>query len=46
MEPTSVYLDGETLELLDEFMKKQRVEVSRSAVLRAAVYEFCNKGEK
>lgn len=45
MEPTSIYIDGETLEQIDTYMKKQRVQVSRSAIIRAAIHEFIKKGE-
>jgi metal-responsive CopG/Arc/MetJ family transcriptional regulator len=45
MNPTTAYLDADTAKKLDEFLSKQRIPVSRSAALRAAVLEFIGKKE-
>jgi len=45
MEPSSVYIDGETLALLDKYKHKSRVKISRSAIIRAAIHEFVSRDE-
>jgi len=45
-EPTTAYIDAETVELLDGYINKQSITPSRSAVIRTAVKRFCHEVKK
>lgn len=45
MNPTTVYIDGGTIELVKKYQEEQPVHVGQSAIIQAAVREFCERNK-